>query len=361
MSVSKYLFVDMEWNQKAGTGDVSNREPTQIALLGTDDNFGNAKLFSKNIRLDDVSTLTEQTCKLTHTNARAVMLANSLETVFKRIKQTFPKYRYVVVWTMDTYDLFIQSMKKAGVEVPRHGVIVMQDIISSIVRTKDSVIGFKTALSFAQIDYEKSYLHYSKHDVRYMFELYKKIYNEYKNITENEFCIVNEKTRIIHTVDCRYVKHMPENAEAGAKTLIFKGYRSCKCCPSIKDRKKINWKTSLRQKHENKKNDNKKNEYSGLPVTEENIQHICDKYEMKCNISDYVVFLTTKCGYWRIYLNGDKVEKVLHGNYQMRKSDFKKHKKFSEGFHQQRIWTNDFYDVVRYIYCHDRDMCTRMI
>ena len=61
-----FLFVDMEWNQKAGTSDLADREPIQIGLIGTDANLEKRKLFSKSIRLDDASTLTEETCKLTH-------------------------------------------------------------------------------------------------------------------------------------------------------------------------------------------------------------------------------------------------------------------------------------------------------
>ena len=80
-----FLFVDMEWNQKAGTSDLVDREPIQIGLIGTDANLEKRKLFSKSIRLDDASTLTEETCKLTHINKNVIMQANSLAEVFMRI------------------------------------------------------------------------------------------------------------------------------------------------------------------------------------------------------------------------------------------------------------------------------------
>lgn len=53
----EYLFIDMEWNQREGTQDIQNREPIQIGLIGTDENLENIKLFSKYIRLEDVTAL----------------------------------------------------------------------------------------------------------------------------------------------------------------------------------------------------------------------------------------------------------------------------------------------------------------
>lgn len=108
----EYLFIDMEWNQREGTQDIQNREPIQIGLIGTDENLENIKLFSKYIRLEDVTALKAETCKMTHINKKTLMQANTLEDVFHRVKQSFSKYKYVVVWTMSTYELFIQSMKK---------------------------------------------------------------------------------------------------------------------------------------------------------------------------------------------------------------------------------------------------------
>lgn len=53
-------------------------------------------------------------------------------------------------------------------------------------------------------------------------------------------------------------------------------------------------------------------------------------------------------------MNGDTVQKVYHENYRVNKSEFKKKKKCNEGFHEQRIFSDVFYDVVKYIYIHDK-------
>ena len=42
----------------------------------------------------------------------------------------------------------------------------------------------------------------------------------------------------------------------------------------------------------------------------------------------------------------------------MKQNDLKKKKKCTEGFHQQKISFTNFYDVVKYIYYHDKDLYT---
>lgn len=350
----EFLFVDMEWNQKVGTQDVANREPIQIGLIGTDDNLDNIKLFSKSMRLDDVGTLTEETCKMAHTNPTSIMQASTVAEVFKRVKMSFPNYKYVVVWTLSTYDLFQQSMERVGIKIPRHRVVVLQDILNLITMAKGQNIGFETALIRAEVPYEKSYLHYSKHDVRYMYELFKKIYGDYQKLTETDISVVNKKSRILHSSGCRYVKHCSSNASVGEKALIFKGYRPCSCCTSEEDWRKIFWEPISRTKVI-KRNKNRKIDLRKLPLTDDNIQFICSQFNMKCNVSEGIVFLTTNCGYWRVYLNGDTVDEIFHSNQRIKKQEFKKKKKCNEGFHKQNISMTNFYDVVRYIHYHDKD------
>ena len=351
----EFLFVDMEWNQKLGTKDLKGREPIQIGLLGTDANLEEKKLFSKGIRLEDINTLTEETCRTAHACADMVMRANKLEEVFKRVKMSFPKYKYVVVWNEETYSLFIRSSKQAGIMLPRHRVLVLQDIIGLITTSGKKKIGFETALTRADIPYNPAYLHFAKHDVQYLLALYKKMYANYQELTSNENASVNKKTRIMHTSECRYVKKI--NANLGDKAMVFRGYRACKCCGNELNLRKICWIPTLQEEKSKIDGDETREvELRDLPLTEKNIKLICNRYGMKCNISEYIIFLTTNCGYWRLYFDGEKVNKVFHGNYKMKQNDYKKKKKCTEGFHQQKISFTNFYDVVRYIYHHDKNL-----
>ena len=353
----EFLFIDMEWNQKSGTKDLEGREPIQIGLLGADACLEETKLFSKGIRLTDINTLTEETCRITHAGVDTIMRANSLEEVFKRVKKSFPKFKYVVVWTKDTYDLFIRSAKQAEVKLPKHRVLILQDIIGLIATSGMKKIGFETVLTKAEIQYNPAYLHFSKHDVQYLFALYIKIYEDYQELTIYESGIVNEKTRIIHTSECRYAKHVEGSAHPGVKALVFRGYRACNCCGSELNLRKIYWIPTLQEEKSKKAGyEISETELRNLPLTESNIKQICNRYSMKCNISEHIIFLTTNCGYWRLYFDGKKVNKVFHGNYKMKQNDFKKKKKCTEGFHQQKISFTNFYDVVKYIYYHDKDL-----
>ena len=347
----------MEWNQKLGTKDLEGREPIQIGLLGADANLEEKKLFSKGIRLADVNTLTEETCRITHAGVDTVMRANTLEEVFKRVKMSFPKYKYVVVWNKDTYDLFIRSSKQASIKLPRHRVLVLQDIVGLIATSGKKKIGFETVLTKAEIPYNPAYLHFAKHDVQYLFALYKRMYADYQELTRDENAAVNEKTRIIHTSECRYVKNDKGSVHPGVKAMVFRGYRACNCCGSELNLRKIYWIPTLQEEKSKKAGDEiSEVELRDLPLTESNIKQICNRYSMKCNISEHIIFLTTNCGYWRLYFDGEKVNKVFHENYKMKQNDHKKKKKCNEGFHQQKISYTNFYDVVRYIYYHDKDL-----
>lgn len=273
---------------------------------------------------------------------------------------SFPKFRYAVVWTRDTYDLFLRSAKQAGIKLPKHRVLVLQDIIGFIATSGREKIGFEIALIRAEIPYELAHLHFAKQDVQYLFALYQKMYADYLELTREEIAVANEKAKIIHTSECRYAKHIKETARPGVKTLIFRGYRACTCCGGDLDLRKIYWMPTLQEEKTKKSGEAiSEAELKNIPLTENNIKRICNRYGMKCNISEYIIFLTTNCGYWRLYFDGEKVNKVFHGNYEMRKNDRKKKKKCNEGFHRQKISFTNFYEVVRYIYYHDRDLYSK--
>lgn len=350
----KYLFIDMEWNQKEGTQGIENREPIQIGLIGTDENLEDIKLFSKYISPEDIGALKAETCKMTHTNEKMLMQAKTLEEVFQRVKLSFSKYEYVVVWTMSTYELFVQSMNKAGIKLPRHKVLILQEVLGWISIKSGQNLGFETALKKAEISYNPSLLHNSKYDVQYMYELFKKIYSEYTELVEEEDCVINEKSKIIHSSECRYAKDKLNNT-VGKKNLIFKGYRPCSCCGTEDYWRRYFWELDTKKKKKTPRKKTNHLEYRELPLTDENIELICKQFNMKCHIGESVIFLTTNCGYWRIYLAGEEVDEVFHGNFRVSKSEFKKKKKWNEGYHKQKISQIRFYDVVRYIYFHDKN------
>ena len=198
----EYLFIDIEWNQTPGTNGMEDREPIQIGIVATDENMNLKKSFSRAMRLSSEKKYNLDTLAVSHFTLNSVMQANSQEVVLQKIKISFPKYRYVVVWTNDTYELFKREMDSYGYSMPRHRVIIFQEVLMYIAGDGVKHIGFEWALKQAGIEYQKNYLHYSKHDANYMYQLFCKCYDEYTRWTNQEACYMSQRSHIMHTGSC---------------------------------------------------------------------------------------------------------------------------------------------------------------
>lgn len=350
-----YLFLDMEWNQKEGTTELENREPIQIAIIETDEELECKKTFSRGICLKDGDTLTEKTCKLVGVSKKSVMQGKTEEEILEKVSLLFPEYKYIVVWTRDTYELFKAGMERAEIRMPKHKVIVLQDIVNLIAMDEGKNIGFESALIKGGIAYDFQKLHCSKHDVRYLYELFKKLYFKYIDLTKEEIIMINFKTKILHSIDCKYAQGKTLEKEINMKSLLFFGYRPCLHCGTEKEWRRMQWQLK-------KKNKGTVEDMRELPLTEENILRICSRFSMECNIAQGVLCLKTAVGYWHIYLQGDKVKKIFHGNYKIKKdcTMFKRGKKFMEDYHKQDISMDNFFDVIKYIYYHDKYLYKKM-
>lgn len=344
------MFIDIEWNQKPGTSDVANREPIQIGIIGADEKLECQILFSKSIRLNNINTLTEETCKVAHVNKKKAMMGKTEEEILQKVRLTFPDYRYIVVWTLGTYEIFHAGMERANIKLPKHTVLVLQDILGFITVDQKKNIGFEIALKRAGIPYESNFLHYARHDVKYRYELFRQILTQYAVPSEKESSVVNSETKIIHSPDCRYVKGKNYETVTNTRRLLFHGYVPCKVCADKQEWRRLQWNVISKKIRHNQTIENMRT----LPLTEDNIRLICKRFGMKCNIAPDVIFLQTSVGYWRIYFTGNKVKSVFHANYRYRPATYKKKKKCNEGFHQQMISMDNLYDVVRYIYQHDK-------
>ena len=93
----------------------------------------------------------------------------------------------------ETYELLKIRTDKYGISMPRHRVIVLQQLLMQIAGDGKKVIGFEKSLKQAGIKYQKNYLHYSKHDVNYLYLLFCKCYSEYQKLTEQETCYLKSK------------------------------------------------------------------------------------------------------------------------------------------------------------------------
>ncbi len=423
----EYLFVDVEWNQAPGTKDLEGREPVQIAAIATNSDFYIAKMFSKAIRVpvqiaaiatnsdfyiakmfskairvSNADLISEDTLRITHTSVANIMRAKSEEEVLSCFAQTFYEYHYIVMWNRPAYDLLKKELKKYGISMKEHQVLILQEILGVIAGDGDKEIGFKTALECAQIKYDPSYLHYARHDVNYLYQLFVKCLQIYEKRTENEYCIVNTRTRKLHTKNCVYMRSTkPEHILMVSKKAIFWGCTICKHCGGNNTWKKFNWDYKCEDQKQKEKlsqlllteeniekickrfkvschisndmvfirtafsrwivylKDNKVEKVFHL--TEENIEKICKRFKVSCHISNDMVFIRTAFSRWIVYLKDNKVEKVFHENYRSNKSQLcKRNLKYMEGYHKQKCPSDEFYKVIRYIKSHDAGMVKKL-
>ena len=200
----EYLFLDIEWNQAPQTTDIEEREPVQIGIVAADANLNIKRTFSKSIRLSNKECFNPNTFTVSHYPLDAIMKSKSEETVLKNMNISFQNYKYIVVWTNETYELLKRRTDKYGISMPRHRVIILQQLLMQIAGDGKKVIGFEKSLKQAGIKYQKNYLHYSKHDVNYLYLLFCKCYSEYQKLTEQETCYLNPRTHKVHNGNCRY-------------------------------------------------------------------------------------------------------------------------------------------------------------
>ncbi len=108
------------------------------------------------------------------------------------------------------------------------------------------------------------------------------------------------------------------------KSMIFKGYAVCKCCGKSQSWKQLEWEFVDKYRIQNKKY---RDDLKQMPLTETNIEKICKWFQLSYNISSEIVFVRTAFSRWIVYLQKDKVKKLLHENYRICKSQYLKNRK----------------------------------
>ena len=125
----EYLFLDIEWNQAPGTSDLDGREAIQIGVVAADAQIQKVKAFSKAIRLSDPKLFNKKTEILSHTPLANIMQGNEEKAVLEKFAQSFPQYCHLIVWSRDTYELFLRDMRKYGITIKRHRVVDRKSVV----------------------------------------------------------------------------------------------------------------------------------------------------------------------------------------------------------------------------------------
>ena len=217
----EYLFLDIEWNQAPGTSGLDGREAIQIGVVAADAQIQKVKTFSKAIRLSDPKVFNEETEIISHSTIAHVMRGNEEKAVLEKFAQSFPQYCHLIVWRRDAYELFLRDMRKYGITIKRHRVVVLQDVLGVIAGNSNNRIGFEKALICSGVKYVPNYLHYAKHDANYLYQLFYQCFQQYSTLFSPTIYLVpeiikyDEKRTIIHV-------HIPPSAEVHSfKKIIY--------------------------------------------------------------------------------------------------------------------------------------------
>lgn len=95
-------------------------------------------------------------------------------------------------------------------------------------------------------------------------------------------------------------------------------------------------------------------------LTEEQMEEICERYGFSCRIFGNDVFVTTGFGKWIVRLKKGHVSELRHGNMHQRTRAPILHQKITEEYHEQKLPSKDFEEVIYYINNHDKNLVKRM-
>ena len=348
MEKMKYLFLDMEWSQE-NDFDVKENQILEFAVASYSNDFESQRRFARIVKPSDVYAIPERIYRFLNLSMESLMEEDAIDVVLDEFSQKFPYYEVVVVWNENTYKLFVEKCRSHHITLPKHKVLVLQDMIASI-DSKKHIYSMERYLKKCGIRYKMDRLHYSKYDVERMRLLFLEIRNQYfsylKGTTRKYYRSSSSAT--IHVKSCHFIQRMlSENRVLVEGRELLDGYSVCKCC-----RKKF---PSIQFKANKKNVQNLMKE----PVDEfddEYIFYLCQRYGLHCQISDGVIFVKSAIATWRIYHNYQNVTEVFHQNISVvNRANAKKKKPLNVGFHKQEIKEKRLDAVLRYIHYHDKN------
>lgn len=227
------LFLDVEWNQITEETDYVKNEILQMAVIGCSFDYLKKMRMAKMIKPHDVDAITQTTYKLLGISKVAIENAKPAEVVFDNFLRTFEGFKVVVVWNIDSYNLFKNQAESLGFKLPKHKVVELQDVIFTLVKGIKNKPGFEKCLQMAGVSYNGNMLHHAKNDVEYLYLLYRYVEARLDDIVELSevpvFSSVN--SNVIHGEGCRYLKQVSEkNLVKRNFKDVFAGACECNSC-----------------------------------------------------------------------------------------------------------------------------------
>lgn len=340
------LFCYIEYNKihKGIKYDPNNYDILEIgATLYVDDE--EVKTYSKFVHPQHIELMTKERY-LSFGGLKQFDLekASSIEDISRRFYKTFYEYDLLVMWNKREYEILMASLERGGHIQAEHKPIFLEDLIKM---SKGYSKPFLRELKEYKVNVEDKYnLHYSKFKAKYLAELYfaaKKSYSVFLK-REDFWFLKSCYGNVIHKVDCNIGKKIPiKNVREASVADLFDGYEACtECCQGklmlLPDKFHVRFP--------------KKSQFEEVQIAK-----MCEEFNMEYSLAEGIVFIKTQYSNWRIFHDGRLVTDVYHENLRMDMSDkvWKEHDSFNDGFHKQRIFSNNLYDVLYYIHTHDRD------
>ena len=122
----------MEWNQVTEHMEYESSEMLQIAAIGFTKTYSAKRKYTRTIRQKHIEKINACTYKLLKMSQKTLEEAVPIEQVMNEFYQKFPKFQVMIVWSRDAYELLKYNSNAYGYKMPRHRVVVLQEILQDI-------------------------------------------------------------------------------------------------------------------------------------------------------------------------------------------------------------------------------------
>ena len=334
-------ILDMEW---AEDGDII--QPLEIALLPAD--VKSLSFFSF-IQPTDFSAITPDLLHFLRLKSSTLEKAPAFRDVIYEMSHKMldnsGKSNIAIIWHSSTKENFLRACKENRIRTSFQEIISLRDIMLISQEINAGSYGLRKMLKSYDICFDARFLNTSSYDVLCLKKLFLQFRKSCEESKLKECLKACENTKVIHAEGCPYCKTAKtKSIREFSSSDLFLGYRFCKhCSSSIQP-----WVPVLSTREgENAKL--QKKAYSISPdkqLDEEFIATMCVHFDLEYAIKGYYIEIRTSCGRWKLYHDGKNIIKVFHGNHYGKVS--------KQGYHEQNLKSESLYEVLRYIYEHDR-------
>lgn len=365
-----YICVDIKWN--IPTNPEAPMEALSIGAVFAQDDSSKCKTFFKYIQPEQKELVLPDTLKLLHIGPVPLMQAAPCSEVMQKFDQTYPAYDTLVIWNRDALSFLKRTMDLCGTSIHTKRIVVLQELLQETCKDvrKGSTMGFRRALKQFSIAHNPDLFHISKFDALYLQQLYCAIADHLRTKAEETVPLFHTPaSHILHHEGCWYLKNHTvlsanwNDAIAGEPLCRFcAGEGALRAFRGPKKPRKAAPKPTAELHRDKKDIPKSKKKHTPIkwavdqfaePFDENAVEAYYAKRNIGCTVACRWIFIRTPAAHWRIEHDGHKVLSVFHENLYPSKHSGKK-SKLQTGFHQQKVYSKDVFEIIDYINHHDQ-------